>query len=428
MSLNPDCFTLLPRGLKAGVLHMSGQDLIHQSVLGDVLCSVIEHEAKAHNALFLADQFNKIIEAVKEGKISAYFLLAGWENCRPKIAGGSIEFPTVITKWEGNEFKHYPAIYGEDTCILSKALRELVRERPEGKNFPENIGLAEYFEQERIRRWTSNEFGDAPLGMAARGRVGEYSAHSKAMKKVMSRFGGTLGEEQDGTILEINGLTQAMKDKWKLPVETGGLTAENGASSPNIFLTRWSGEDGRQQLCASFTNGISSFTGDPIVRVQITGNGNLPNAGILQSALASLLAAGQEEIQARHWGSSKEQRAKSPVIPLHGSQQEIYAALSEASQDEMFVRRLGRVDLSPIFGGSVPTMRIHAIQEPGIVSALQAMDAQTRMLGPHPMLPVVMDFANAPKESLYFRPTPARPLNIVRPLEAASAPIFAIAV
>jgi hypothetical protein len=191
MSLNPDKFTVLPGGMRAGVLHMNGRDMVHHSVLVDVLCTVIEHEAKAHQATFQATQFNKIIDAVQEGKISAYFILAGWENCRPKIAGASIEFPTVITEWDGKQFNHYPAIYGEDTCLLSTTLKALIQQRPHGKSLPQGLGA--FFEHERIKRWTSNDYGDAPLGASARGRVGEYSAHSSAMIKLMTDLNARLG-------------------------------------------------------------------------------------------------------------------------------------------------------------------------------------------------------------------------------------------
>lgn len=128
MSLNPIKPTVLPGGLRAGVLHMSRQDMVHDASLSEALSSVIEHEAKAHHAAFQAAQFAKVIDAVKEGKISAYFILAGWDACRMRVAGASIEFPTVITEWdkESNKFKHYPAIYGEDTCLLSSRLKTLI--------------------------------------------------------------------------------------------------------------------------------------------------------------------------------------------------------------------------------------------------------------------------------------------------------------
>lgn len=428
MSLNPNKFRILPGGLRASVHHMSQQDLVHDVVLAGTLSSVIAHEAKAHHAAFQAARFDKVIDAVKEGKISAYFILAGWEACQMKIAGASIEFPTVITEWDKSkgQFKHYPAIYGEDTCLLSPVLKEIVRERPYNKLLPPNIGLGGYFEQERIKRWTTNHFGDAPFGMTARGRVGEYSAHSSAMIKLMNGLNATLGQEQDGTILEVNGLTKAMQEKWKLPVEIKDVPHGNG-SYPNIFLAHWSGNGGKQQIVASFTNGISTFTGEPVTRVQITSNGNLPNPGMLQNALASLLAAGQDEIHNRGWGNAgKAKIEQSPAIPLLGSTKEIYSALMATSQSEI-VKPLAALIAPHVWHNNTPLMRIHTLQESEINSALQSMDAKTRILGTHPMLPAVIDFKNMPQEALSFDPIPARPINVALRAEAANSPVFTLA-
>ena len=422
--MNPDKFTLLPGGLKASVLHMNRQDLMHHAAMSDVLCNIIEHEAKAHHANFQAGQFSKIIDAVKDNKISAYFLLAGWDVCRTKMIGGSVEYATVLTEWDGNKFRHYPAIYGEDTCIMRNKLRELIQERPTGKVLPQNVGIGEYFERERIKRWVTNEYGDAPLGQRGRARIGEFSGHSSTMIKVLDDLGATRETEQEGAILEINGLTRAMKDKWHLPVDTSVIVTDKGDIYPNIFLTQWSGEGNKQQVVGSFTNGISTFTGDPVTRVQFTSNGNLPNNVVLQSALASILSAGQEEIEARGWGSAKEHRIQSPIIPVGGSRREIYDALLSSSQDEMLVRKIGAVQRPRIWNDETPVMRIHALKEPAISLALSAMDAQTRMLGSHSMLPVVMDFKNVPQRILGIDLNPARPTTI-KPSNAANEPYYA---
>ncbi|MGB4056709.1 MAG: hypothetical protein WBK77_01345 [Alphaproteobacteria bacterium] len=260
--------------------------------------------------------------------------------------------------------------------------------------------------------------------MAARGRVGEYSAHSSTMIKLMTGLNATLGTEQGGTILEIDGLTRVMQDKWKLPVEIKDIPAGK-ETYPNIFLAQWSAEGGKQQIVASFTNGISTFTGDPVTRVQITSNGSLPNPGTLQNVLASLLAAGQDEVQARQWGTSKEKLPQSPAIPLLGSSREIYAALITASQNELLSPIIGATPRH-VWNSKPPLMRIHALKEPEINTALKAMDAQTRILGTHPMLPAVIDFKNMPQEAFNFNLVPARPVSMTTG-EAANAVIFSLA-
>ncbi len=426
MILNPNKPTVLPGGMRATVLHMSRADMVHDAALSHALSSVIAHEAKAHDAVFQAAQFAKVIEAVREGHISAYFILAGWENCIPKVVGASVEFPTVITKWNGSKFDYYPAIYGEDTCLLPQKLKELVRERPAGKSLPKGLGA--HFEAERIRRWTTNQYGYAPLGVTARGLVGEYSTHSAAMLQMLNHFGATVGTEQQGTILELDDLSPFMREKRILPPGIKELPINNGSETfPNISVFEWAGEGGRQQLSASFTRGISTFNaGERIDRVQLTSNGNLPDKGMLQIALASLLAVGHHKMREERSELPEAAQPKSPSIPLLGSHQEIYAALLAMSQDELLARPTGVTNVSHIWGGKAATMRFHAIGEPGIVGALRAMGAKTRSLGPHSMLPVVMDFANIPQEALNFDVTPARPIALADS-EVIHKPLFSLA-
>ncbi|TLU87609.1 MAG: hypothetical protein FDX21_01940 [Chlorobium sp.] len=326
--------------------------------------------------------------------------MAGWDNYQPKIIGGSIDFPTVITEWSDNTFKHYPAFYGEDICLLSTSLRRLVQECPKGNSLPKNVGLCEFFIGEKILRWRSNCYGDAPMGIPAYGYVGEYSSHSVTMIKVMKKFGSTLGSKQDGTIFEMNDLTTAVNKNEILSVTMKSFISDDGDVLPNIFLTCWSDENEKQQIVASFTHGISSFTGNPIVRVQITSNSNLPDRVLLQRCLASLLAAGQQEIQVRQWGTSKEKIVTTePVAPQNLIQKKDNAELN-AGPTKMFIPKIGAAGSTPLIEGSALIMRIHAIKEPEIVATLKTMGASIRMLGKHQMLPAVLNFKNIPKHIL----------------------------
>ncbi len=400
MSLNPETLTLLTGGIKATVLHMNAKDLVHQFVLADVLYSMIGHEANSHNAFFQTTQFNKIIEALSDQKIDAYFLLAGWENYQPKIIGGSIDFPTVITEWSGNTFKHYPAFYGEDICLLSTALRRLVLECPKGNSLPQNVGLCEFFIGEKIRRWRSNLYGDAPMGISAYGYVGEYSSHSVTMIKVMKKFGSTLGSTQDGTVLEMSDLKTAFNDNGMLTVTMKSFISDQGDVLPNIFVTCWSDEKEKQQIMASYTHGISSFSCNPVVRVQITSNGNLPDRVLLQKCLASLLAAGQQEIQVRQWGTRKEKKITTRPDALQTLMPKKKIEDLNTGETKTFIPQIGTSGQTGLFKQTTPIMRIHAIKEPEIVSTLITMGASIRMLGAHQMLPAVLNFNNIPKHVL----------------------------
>ncbi|MEJ0061675.1 MAG: hypothetical protein WDO70_00350 [Alphaproteobacteria bacterium] len=428
-AFNSDPYKRLPGGIRAAVLPMQGADLVHQATLGAALEHIIGHEAAVHEAAFQSQHFHKILKASEKGEINVLFLMAAMHTCLPKLAGAAIELPTVITKWQGNEFKHYPAIYGEDTCVLPE-FSKTFREKTAGALYPNGLGLGTWFAKERIEGSVSGRSGFAPLGMVSQGRVCEYSGHNGPMIGLLNKFGATTAPDASA-VLELDGLTPTMKSRWQVPVDTEALADQNGKPLDNIFVTRWSGESGKQQIAASFTKTISTFTGDPIVRVQLTSNGNLPNGDMLQNVLSSLLAAGHDEIRERKWAIAGELKSvasnRSPIIPLLASRQQQMAALLSAGRDEILSRRIGMDDLSHIFGGAVPTMRIHALRKPEIVAALKDLGAQPRILGPHVMLPAIMDFANMPQEALNFDLPPARPLNTVNHRGATSTPLFSLA-
>jgi hypothetical protein len=91
----------------------------------------------------------------------------------------------------------------------------------------------------------------------------------------------------------------------------------------------------------------------------------------------------------------------------------MYTALLASSRDEMLERRIGNGKHPRLWPNSVPIMRIHALKEPEIAAALGAMDAKTRILGSHPMLPVVMDFNNVPSDLINLEPRPTRSMRTV---------------
>jgi hypothetical protein len=362
-----DQFKLLPGGVKISVVRVNGADTVHGTVLGDVLYKVIENEAQTHGATFNGPGFNNVIEAIKKNKIQAYFVIVAMENCRPQFAGGAIEFPTVITEWNGKKFEFYPGVHGEDTFVVPE-ISKTFRERTGG------MGLGTYFMHERIRLALTNELGTAPFGMTSRGRVAEFSSHSTAMVKLLTKLGATLGAEQEGAILQFDSAANDIRRKRGVFVETEGLGSKFGENSiltqSNAFVTSWSGNNGNQRIVATFTEAISTFTGEPVVRVQFTSNGNLPKGDELKDALAALITAGRAEIVRRKW------LPKSAEV--------------------------------------LPVMRIHALREPEIVSALMELGAVPRMLGPHPMLPVVTNLKNTSAQVVDFPITAAKQLVLVK--------------
>jgi len=416
-------------GLKTSVFPMNGEDLIHQSALGKSLYDLVEHEAKAHQADFNGANFNKIIEAVKANKIQAWFIVAGWEQCLPRVLGAAVEFPTVFTEWDGNEFKHYPGVYGEDTCIQPKVLRELIKERPSNKSFPPDLGLGLYFEQERMRLMRAE---NSPYyGMTPKGRIGEVSAHSTNMLRLLDQFGSEIGAEQEDPILEMQGITSTMRNRLPVAVEVQSLTPDSDslATLSNVFVASWASDDEKQRLAASFPEAFSTFTGENIVRVQLTSNGNLPYGDKLKEVLSSLLIAGEEEVRERRWGKPalhKQLKPRSPIIYIHAPPSERLKAVWDSNKEDLLHPRLG-LEPELFLGGPPPLMRIHAIGEKEVVKALKGMGLQDRMLGPHVMQPASLDLGKMPVDIMELNPPQPKPLNVIRQQASAYIPLFSLA-
>ena len=375
--------TVLPGNTRVCVNHTGAKGAIHRSALA----KAINHDGGAHGAAVKGKALEKLTRALHAEKADAWFPVVGGE-----VAGGSIEFASVLTKYNGKEFEHYPAIYGEDTSVYAD-VSKTVRERTKSPENPKGIGLGTWFEDERIRHWTQNAAKDAPFGLTPAARIGEYSPHSAAMISIFKKLGAKLGTEGQG-IKEVDG--HSIVPAWPVDVETNKFQTPGGKDLSHIFLTQWASNDGKQKVVATFTEGLSTFTGDPVIRVQVTSNGNLPGKGVLKDVLASLLVAGQNEIDKREWGKSRPiTHGASPVVSLGGSDKELQTSAFAVAGEEV-ARQTAPVSL----------MRIHSFED-GIVDALPG---RTRLLGAHAMRPVVVDFANIPQDILDVDVNPAKPL------------------
>lgn len=117
------------------------------------------------------------------------------------------------------------------------------------------------------------------------------------MAGLMHKHGGVIG---DSRVLELKtGLTPDMTRRFGANVEMLHLPGDYSGkkSGPNNFLIRWF--DGEHEVVGIYTRTISTFTGDPIVRLQLTSNGILPDNEMLKEVLASIMTAGRDIISER---------------------------------------------------------------------------------------------------------------------------------
>jgi hypothetical protein len=130
-------------------------------------------------------------------------------------------------------------------------------------------------------------------------------------------------------------------------------------------MAHWSSDDGSQQLAIVFNKLPSLLDDETVVWTKIKSNGNLPEKEMLKEILASMFSAGHAEISSpeRRWG-----------IPR--------------------TKLILDNDISRVFGGVVPTMHIHANNEPEIVQALLEMEAIKRQYGHGNLVSGVMKLKN----------------------------------
>ena len=363
--------TVLPGNTRVCVGRLDGESPSSLSVIDHAIL----HDGTAHNAPVNNKAAIKLHRAVKTAKVDAWC-----PRVDGKPAGASIEFPSILTQWDAakREFTYYAAIYGEDTSVFADTSKA-VRERTKSAGNPKGIGLGTFFEKERIRHWVENATKEAPFGLVPVARIGEYSPHSAAMISIFTKLGAKLGTEKHG-IKEVDG--HSIVPKWPVDVEIKGFQSPDGKSLNHIFATEWKSRDGSQQISASFTEGISTFTGNPVVRVQIMSNGNLPDKAMLKDVLDSLLVAGQTEIDKREWGQSNQSRAASPTVNLGGSSKELQMSAFAVAGEETAIRQKPN-DAPPSL------MRIHSFED----DIVDVLPGSPRLLGSHAMRPVNINFS-----------------------------------
>ncbi|MCL2468907.1 MAG: hypothetical protein FWF24_01575 [Alphaproteobacteria bacterium] len=409
-------FQQLMGGLNIAILPQIESDVIHCSTLGGVLRDTIRHEAKAHSAAFDPVGFRQVMRAMSGGDVEVLFFAAAWDVCDPKIVGAAINFRSLFLQRNGRDIDVHHGIYSEDVCLLFPKMREIILERPRTKDLPEK-GLGMPFIQASIDYYSRHGFKDGTIPI---GQAFEFAPSNSKIIAIKEKLGATLGHGEESALLRIAG-DRFPDSIFKLPVEVRFVPLANGTIDPNNFVVSWESADSRQKIMASFTKGISTFKGTPVTQCQFISNGKIPNTGILQCAVASILQAAEHEIGERCWGSlAKPWHEVSPNVPLGGSAQDVFAALFKAQN----VALLSPKRSVPLLGVIPPPLHIHALQEPEIVSALKSLGAKQRMLGNNPMQTATLDLRKAAER----HNAPNRPLALIEPDAASHNPIFSLAV
>ncbi len=405
-------------GLCTAVIPYEQTDPIHRGALGSVLRDAVQHEAKVHGAPFNNAGFRNVMKAMAHGDVEVLFFAAAWDLCEPKIIGATINFPSVSLERKGDDIVAKRGIYSEDVCILPSKIRELIADRPHGGKFPE-AGIGTHFIQSSMKHYTRNGMRD---GSVPAGQTFEYAPTNGQIVKIQEHLGTRLGQEGDSSLLRLERLRSPIFNKWAVPVEVAAVQLPDGKADPNNFIVRWSGADGKQKIEAAFTKGISTFKGTTVTQGQFISNGQLPEMPMIESVLASILKAANNEIRSRRWGHIRNQPPLrySPSIPLLEDKQQAFKALVQAQSHELFSPAPAK-DNSLLFGVKPPPMHLHVLNEPELVAGLRSLGATTRKLGLNAMQTASLDLAKATVPEHAFRPLK------LGGSESANKPIFSLA-
>ena len=409
-------FKLQRGGLWTAVLPCNQTDPIHHGALECVLRDTIRHEAKVHGASFDAASFRNVMHAMTTGDVEILFLAAAWDLCKPKVVGATINFRSLFLERAGLDVAANDGIYSEDVCLLPQKLREIVAEKPIGGRFPTG-GLGAHFIRECMRHFAENGMKG---GIRPAGQRFEFLPDNTNIVKIQEQLGAVLGTDRRSGLLRLGGMTNTIRDTWGVPVELLNVPAPDGNIDLNNFLVRWSNRNDRQKIHAGFTRGVSTFTGVSVTQSQMVSNGYLPEPPLVESVLASMLKAANEEIQERGWGRVDFRAQPQSILnsALIGDVRQVFGDLPEAKNDKLFVSSSSAVERA--FGVKPPLMHIHALNEPEIVSGLQSLGAEKRILGHSPSQTASLDLLKACESK-----APTRPLKLVGS-EAVNDPIFSL--
>jgi hypothetical protein len=351
--LDHDARIDLPELGEVSILQVDAHNEAHLAILKKGYNSLLGYEASVHGEELTGDVPAEVIKAINAKILKTKFYMAGEE-----IAGIANSFDTFVAKRnpKTKRIDFYQGEYLEDFTVdefLSKLHRKM-----------HGIGLGTAFTRARIIQ----------AAASAIAQVKEVAVDNEPMAGLMEKHRGVIS--RSSKILELkSGPTPDMTRRFGANVEflhlpddrnrkTGNREHDNDNESyPKNFALRWF--DGEHEIAGIFTRTISTFTGEPVVRLQLTSNGTLPNDEMLKEVLSPILKAGCAVIKDWGWGLP----VGAPIPP---------------------------------FGGPVPKIYIHAHEEPEIEGVLKQMGLGNRLCGSELMAPAVLDHGNIPNQQAIF--------------------------
>jgi hypothetical protein len=404
-------FKLQPGGLWTAVFPCEKTDPKHQGIL----LNIIEHEAKVHGSRFDPEGFRNVLHAMLAGNVEILFLAAAWDLTKPKIIGATVNLRSLYLQRKEQNVTADDGIYSEDVCLLPQMLRWLVAQKPVGAKFPKG-GLGAHVIRECMQYFAEKGMKG---GIKPAGQRFEFLPDNTNIITIQERYGAILGTDFSSSgLLRLDGITDDIRNRWAMPVDLFNIRSADGMIDPHNFLLSWAGQN-CQSIHAGFTRGVRTFVGTSVTQSQIVSSGELPEPPVVESVLASILRAANDEIQERNWGRVDYWAPhKIPNGTPIGDFKQVFGDMRNDNDDGLLGASLSVTEKA--FGVKPPVMHVHALMEPKIIAGLQSLGLEQRLLGNSPSQTGSLNLVKACEVEY-----PVRPLDLVGS-KAANDPIFSL--
>ena len=377
----PEQSKLLVNGVTISLVRANPEDAIHCESVGRELRKSLPMTQKSMAWNMTERILQKFSRPIGKIEFKPIFLLLignvvnlSKDSPTPLYAGGGIQFPTVITEWNGHSFEHFHAIYNEDTWV-DRHISDEVRALTKGREFPKGVGLGTFSTQGRI---VLSALGSAEHN--ARGRISETATDNAVQLAIFSKLGVSI-DLPNGVVVQFDN-APLIEPSRTVAVRVNDFAFQNANNAsvsvlPYVFLTAWSNSDGIQQIAATHTKGISTVSGNAIIRSQFTSNGNLPPPNELRNIMTEMVSIGRAVALEREWANDNNGNAQ-----------------------------------------TLPIMRVHAYGRE-MVDALKAVGGKPRHFGfnernePHFMAPAVINYTQIPNTELRSKLHASKPLMVI---------------
>lgn len=376
----------LTGGLKISVVTYDKKNRVHQNVVHELLSDAVKTVAAVHGASFSEAGFRNVMHYLNSGDIKAEFYVAAWDVCHPKFVGGVIYYNAIGIDQAG---KPRLARYNEDVCLLGGQLRDLILEMPPRFVLPKALGEKfERLSQENYRE-------DRSRGVVPEFVLGEFDPLNTKMARLLRNTGALLGDPKDSAVFEFMHVPEVMRNKIPMVVSKVDLYV-NGEWERNNFIVRWReqtngiisgfGPQNENGIDVIVTRGFATASGaSSLAQIRPVQFGSLPNEGVLDCALSSLMIRAESEIkEVRKWGVLPFPIVQKDEKDFQNSDSISFVGLLEACGNEVMSREVGQSDK---FGGPMIPSHIHVLSHPEFLAAFERLDAERRVLGTRSTVP-----------------------------------------